>query len=415
MRLLFLHQNFPGQYRHLAPAMAARRGVEVVALGENPAAALPGVRHLRYPAPRGAGEQTHPYLRRFEAYIRRGQEVARAALALKAKGFVPDVIAAHPGWGEALFIRDVFPDAKLLLQCEFFYRADGADIGFDPLNGEVGVDKRASTRIMNGPQLVQLEAADAGVAPTRWQWSRYPDWARARIAVVHEGIDTRIARPDGPAEFALPDGRVLRRGDPVVTYAARQLEPYRGFHSFLRALPALQRLRPGAQVVVVGGEGVSYGSPPPGGGSWKAALLAELGDSLDLSRVHFLPPQPYAQLLALFRVSAAHVYLTYPFVLSWSLLDAMACGAAVLASDTAPVTEVVAEGVNGRLVDFFDSAAIAERLAAMLAAPEALVPLRDSARRTVVERYDLAGVCLPQQVALLERVARGELTPPGSG
>lgn len=411
MRLLFVHQNFPGQYRHLAPAMAARPGVEVLALGENPAEALPGVRHLRYPAPRGAGEGTHPYLRRLEAYVRRGQEVARAALALKARGFVPDVICAHPGWGEALFLRDVWPAARLILHCEFYYRAEGADIGFDPMNGPVDVDKRAATRLMNAPQLLQLEAAERGVAPTRWQWSRYPDWARARIAVIHEGIDTRVARPDGPAEIALPDGRVLRRGDPVVTFAVRQLEPYRGFHVFMRALPLLQRLRPEAQVVVVGGEGVSYGSPPPGGGSWKAALLAELGERLDRARVHFLGRLPYARLLALFRASAAHVYLTYPFVLSWSLLDAMACGAAVLASDTAPVREVIEDGENGRLVGFFDAEAIAARLAEMLADPATLAPLRAAARRTVVERFDLAGRCLPAQMALIEEVAA---TPAGS-
>jgi glycosyltransferase involved in cell wall biosynthesis len=407
VRALFVHQNFPGQYRHLAPALAARPGARVVALGENPGDALPGVTHLRYPAPRGAGEQTHPYLRRLEAFTRRGQEVARAALALKQKGFTPDVIAAHPGWGEALFLRDVFPDARLLLHCEFFYRADGADIGFDPLNGEVSLDKRASTRMMNAPQLLQLEAADRGLAPTRWQWSRYPDWVRARTAVIHEGVDTRVATPEGPADFALPDGRVLRRGDPVVTYVARQLEPYRGFHSFLRALPEFQRLRPEAEVVVVGGDGVSYGSPPPGGGSWKEALLKELDGRLDLARVHFVGRLPYAQLLTLFRVSAAHVYLTYPFVLSWSLLDAMACGAAVLASDTEPVREVVEDGVNGRLVDFFDSGAIALGLAGMLADPAALRPLRAAARRTVLERYDLAGVCLPAQLALLDEMLRG--------
>lgn len=404
MRVLFVHQNFPGQYRHLAPALAAR-GVQVLALGENAGDALPGVGHHRYPAPRGAGEGTHPYLRRLEAYTRRGQEVARAAVALRARGFVPDVIAAHPGWGEALFLRDVFPDARLLLHCEFHFHADGADIGFDPLNGEVTLDKRASTRFLNATQLLSLDSADRGLAPTRWQWSRYPEWVRAKTAVIHEGVDTRLASPDGVAVFALPDGRMLRRGDPVVTYVARQLEPYRGFHSFMRALPALQRRRPDAEIVVVGGEDVSYGSPPPGGGSWKSALLAELGPALDLSRVHFIGRIPYARLLDLFRVSAAHLYLTYPFVLSWSLLDAMACGAAVLASDTAPVREVVEEGVNGRLVDFFDGAMIAARLAEMLDAPGALEPLRAAARRTVLERYDLARICLPAQIALIEELA----------
>jgi glycosyltransferase involved in cell wall biosynthesis len=409
MRVLFVHQNFPGQYRHIAPAMAARKGVRVVSLGENHYGELPGVTQVRYPAPRGASEQIHRYLRRTEAYLRRGQEVARAAMALRARGFVPDVISAHPGWGEALFLRDVFPEAPILLQCEFYYRAEGGDIGFDTaLTGEVTLDMRANTRIINTPQILQLEAAAGGVAPTRWQWSRYPDWARARMAVVHEGIDTRHARPAPKASFPLPSGRVIRRGDPVITYAARQLEPYRGFHSFMRALPLFQRLRPEAEVVVVGGDSISYGDPPQDAGSWREAMLKEVGAQLDLSRVHFLPRQPYPKLLDLFRVSAGHVYLTYPFVLSWSLLDAMSCGAAILASDTAPVREVIEHGVNGRLVDFFNAEAIAHGLAAMVADPASQEPLRAAARRTVVERYDLATFCLPRQIALLEQVARGE-------
>ncbi|MDW8313627.1 MAG: glycosyltransferase family 4 protein [Rhodovarius sp.] len=406
MNVLFVHQNFPGQYRHLAPALAARRGYRVVALGENPAEPLPRVEHLRYRKPAGPGERTHPYLKRTEAYLRRGQEVARACLALRERGFRPDLIAAHPGWGEALFLRDVFPQARLLLYCEYYYRAEGGDVGFDPINGPVDIDKAARTRVQNAVHLLQLEAADWGVAPTQWQWSRFPDWARARISVLHEGVDTRFASPEGPAEFALPDGRRLRRGDPVVTYVARQLEPYRGFHVFMRALPALQRRAPEAQVVIVGGDGVSYGGPPPGGGTWKEALLRELAGQIDLSRVHFVGRIPYGQLLALFRVSAAHLYLTYPFVLSWSVLEAMACGAAVLASATAPVEEVLREGENGLLVDFFDSEGIAERLAAMLADQEGLRPLREAARRSVVERYDLTAVCLPRQIALIEDVAR---------
>ncbi len=413
MNILFVHQNFPGQYRHLAPAMAARRGTRVVALGENAAEPLRGVEHLRYPKPQGAGEATHPYLSRSEGYVRRGQEVARAALALQERGFVPEVIAAHLGWGEALFLRDVFPAARILLYCEYFYRSLGGDVGFDPINGPLTIDRMARTRVQNTTQLLQLEAADWGVAPTQWQWSRYPDWARSRISVVHEGVDTRFASPDGPAEFATADGRIFRRGDPVVTYVARHLEPYRGFHSFMRALPELQRLRADAHVVVVGGEGVSYGAPPPGGGSWKEVLLKELEGQLDLSRIHFTGRVPYGQLLALFRVSAAHLYLTYPFVLSWSLLEAMACGAAVLGSATQPLEEVISEGQNGLLVDFFDSAAIAAKLAAMLADPAALEPLRAAARRTVVERYDLAGVCLPRQMALLEDVARSGRSLPG--
>jgi len=405
MDILFVHQNFPGQYRHLAPAMAARRGNRVVALGENPGEPLKGVEHLRYKAPKGPGETIHPYLFRTEGYVRRAQDVARACLAIRDKGFTPDVIAAHLGWGEGMFLRDVFPRARILLYCEYYYRSTGGDVGFDPINGEVGIDKMARTRVQNTSQLIQLDAADWGVAPTQWQWSRYPDWARARMSVVHEGIDTRFASPEGIAEFTLPNGRVVKRGDPVVTYIARHMEPYRGFHSFMRALPEFQRLRPEAQVAIVGGEGVSYGSPPPGGGSWKDVMLKELDGQLDLSRIHFCGRVPYGQLLALFRVSAAHVYLTYPFVLSWSMLDSMACGVALLASSTQPVEEVVQDGVNGLLVDFFDSGAIARKMAEMLANPAALEPLRAAARRTIVERYDLHSHCLPRQVALLEDVA----------
>ena len=418
VQCLFVHQNFPGQYRHLAPALAARPGVKVVGLGENPGAALPGVDHLRYPRPEGAGEATHRYLRRTEAYIRRGQVVARAAQTLHRQGLRPHVICVHPGWGEGLFLRDVFPDAKMLFYWEYFYGTPGGDTGFDPANAANGLDEAASVRVQNSAQLLQLQTADWGVSPTRFQWSRYPDWARARISVVHEGIDTAIATPHGPAAFTLPDGRVLRSGNEVVSYVARNLEPYRGFPSFMRALPLLQRLRPGAQVVVVGSDSVSYSRPPPEGGTWKDVLLKELEGQIDLSRVHFIGRVPYPTLLALFRVTAAHLYLTYPFVLSWSMLDAMACGVPLLASATAPVLEVVEDGVNGRLVEFFDPEAIARGLAAMLADPAALRPMREAARRTVVERYDLRRVCLPQQLALVDAVARmgargeGILVPP---
>lgn len=406
MNILFVHQNFPGQFRRIAPILAAQ-GHKVIGLGENPAPPIPGVQHIRYNAPREGNDTTHPYLRRIEGQVRRAQEVARAASALKRAGFVPDIIEAHLGWGEAGYLRDVFPTSRILLYCEFFYRAHGTDVGFDPMNGTIDLEREAFTRSRNFMQLLQLEAADWGVAPTRFQHATYPAWAQARMSVVHEGIDTRIATSDGPAEFALPDGRVFRAGDPLVTYAARQMDPYRGFHTFLRALPDFQRRRPEAQVVIVAaGEGVSYGPKPPGGGSWKDFLLQELDGQLDLSRVHFLGHLPYRELLTLFRVSAAHMYLTYPFVLSWSMLDAMACGAAILASSTAPVVEVMQDGVSGILVDFFDSGAIAERLDWMLTHQDELHPLRQAARRTVVESYDLATICMPRQLRLLEEVAR---------
>jgi glycosyltransferase involved in cell wall biosynthesis len=306
----------------------------------------------------------------------------------------------------SMFLRDIVPQARIVLHCEYFFRAEGGDVGFDPIYGEMTVDTMARTRMLNTGQLVQLEAADWGMAPTIWQRSRYPDWVQAKMSVIHEGVDTIAINPDGPASFTLPDGRSFRRGDPLVTYTARHLEAYRGFHHFMEALVTLQKLRPDAHAVVVGGSKGAYGGPPPGGGTWREWALKQVDGRLDLTRVHFFDWLRHDQLHTLFRVSAAHVYLTFPFVLSWSVLEAMACGAAVLGSATAPVQEVIADGVNGRLVDFFDSDAIAHGLADMLANPAALVPLRAAARASVVEHYDLQSRCLPQWVTLLEGVAR---------
>ncbi len=411
MQLLFFHQNFPGQYRHLATAMAKRKGTKVIALGQTDTPGLPGITQLRYRSPEPGKTMPHPYLVRTEGHIRHGQAAARAAIELRAKGFRPDLICAHPGWGEALFLKDVFPDAKLLLYWEYFFRSSGGDIGFDPPGIAISLDEAARTRVQNTIQLIQLDAADWGVSPTRWQWSRYPEWARSRISVIHEGIDTTIASPRGRATITLPDGRILTPEDEVASFVARNLEPYRGFPQFMRALPAFQRMRPKAHMVIVGGDGISYGRAPAEGSSWREVMLRELDGRLDLSRIHFIGRVTYPDLLSLFRVTRAHLYLTYPFVLSWSMLDAMACGAAILGSATAPVQEVIEDGVNGRLVDFFNHDAIAEALAAMLADPAAQAPLKAAARRHAETHYDLHSHCLPRQITLLDAIANGQPAP----
>ncbi len=408
MRVLFVHQNFPGQYRHVAPALAARPGYEVIGLGENPGDALPRVQHLRYKPPQGAGKETHRYIRRFEAAVRRGQQTANAALALQKRGFVPDLICCHPGWGEGLYLRDVFPNARTLYYFEFYYQSQGADVGFDP-PGPVSIDDACRVRTLNVNHLLALQVADWGQTPTRWQRSRFPDWAQQRLSVIHEGVDTQLIRHDPEASFTLPGGRVLRLGDEVITFVARGLEPYRGIHTFMRSLPEILRHRPKAQVVLVGGDEPHYGAKPAKGGTWKELLLAELGDRLDLSRVHFPGKIPHPQLLALFSLSSAHVYLTYPFVLSWSMLEAMACRCLVIGSATAPVQEVIRDGENGLLVDFFSPPQLAETVVKALEQPARYAPLREAARRTVVEQYDLKSVCLPRHLALIDTVAAGQV------
>jgi glycosyltransferase involved in cell wall biosynthesis len=408
MNILFVHQNFPGQYRHVAPALAARPGYQVIGLGENPGEPLPGVQHIRYKAPDPAGEHTHRYIKRFEAAVRRGQTVARAALALQERGFVPDMICCHPGWGEGLYLRDVWPKARTLYYFEFFYHSSGADVGFEPPGQPVSIDEACRVRTLNATHLLSLQVADWGQTPTEWQRSRFPEWARPRITAIHEGVDTRLIRPNPEARFTLADGRVLTREDEVVTFIGRGLEPYRGFHVFMRALPAVMRARPKAQFVVVGGDDPHYGTKPAEAPSWRVKMLQMLEGQLDLSRLHFTGKVPHAQLQALYGVSAAHVYLTYPFVLSWSMLEAMASECLIIGSATAPVQEVIRPGENGVLVDFFSPEQLADAITDALARPEAYREMRREARRTVQQRYDLRDVCLPRHLGLIEEVAAGQ-------
>ncbi len=407
MRALFLHQNFPGQFRHLAPALALRPGNVVIGVGD--AANLKrqvqpaGVQLVGYEAP-PAGSGAHHYLRKTEAAVRRGQAMARVLLALKQKGFVPDIVCAHPGWGEALYVKDVFPDSTLLAYCEFYYRSEGANFNFDP-EFPGSFDARLRVRTEAASYLLTLEEMDHGVTPTQWQHSVHPDGFRERISVIHDGIDTNIVKPDPAVVFEhAASGLRLTRQDEVLTYVSRNLEPARGFHVFMRALPEILRARPKARVVIVGGDEVSYSGKPKDFSGYREMMLAELGDRLDLSRVHFTGKLPYASYLKLLQVSSCHVYLTTPFVLSWSLMEAMAAGCLIVASDTAPVHEVIEDGKNGLLVDFFDVKALADKVASALADPKPHADRRRDARKLVVERYDLAKCCLPRMLELVSEL-----------
>lgn len=382
--------------------MAARPGWRVGFLGREGSAAPSGPGGMgwwRYPAPEAPSG--HPYLARSDQAVRHGQAVARACTRLIADGFRPDVVVAHPGWGEALFIPDILPAARLLSYCEYFYDGASADLGYIPETA-VGLDARLRMRVWNGHLLLALDAMHRGFSPTAWQRDLHPAPYRDRIAVAHEGVDTDQVAPRRDAAFRLPDGRMLTEDDEVITYVARNLEPYRGFPNLVRALPELLALRPLAQVVICGGDGVSYGSLPPSGGSWRQAMQSET--ALDVGRVHFTGRLAWADYLTLLRVSRLHLYPSVPFVLSWSCIEAMSAGCVVLASDTAPVREVIVDGVNGFLVDSRDPAAIACRAAALLGRPHLLAPVRLAARRTVLERFHLAD-CLARQTALITQLS----------
>ena len=406
MKLLFVHQNFPGQFLHLAPEMQ-RRGHDVRAITDAANKASSDVPLLRYThtAPEVDAKATR-LGRNFTLMSDRGVSVARFAQKLRAEGYVPDVIYGHSGWGETLFLKEVWPEAKLLLFCEFYYRGHGADTGFDPEFQVAGFDQVMIAQSRAAYMAQALVHADKGVCPTEWQASTHPPLLRQQIEVIFDGVDCDRLTPNPDATFPLPDGRILQRGDEVLTFVNRNLEPYRGYHIFMRALPDVLVARPKAQVVIVGGDEVSYGAKPRDGTSWKEVILAEVKDRLDLSRVHFVGKLPYARLVDLIHVSRVHAYLTYPFVLSWSMVETLAAGTLVVGSNTAPVAEVIQDGVNGRLVDFFDVKGWSAALTDALARPEAHDAMRDTARHMVRDRYDLRSVCLPRQVDLLTRLAR---------
>lgn len=408
MNILFVHQNFPAQYVHLAPALA-RRGHRVRALAISPQQRpLPGVEVLRYAVQRGNTPGVHPWVLDVETKVLRGEACVRTAQALVRTGYAPDLICVHPGWGEALFLREVWPQARQLHFVEYFYGADGQDVGFDPEFPPADLDLRCRLIMKNNALLQSLVTMDAGVCPTQWQADTVPALFHPKLTVVHDGIDTGRAQPQAGARFRATTqaGISLDLGteDEVLSFVNRNLEPSRGYHRFMRALPDLLRRHPQTQVVIVGGDQVSYGAQPPAG-SYQQIYLDEVRAALGpeaLSRVHFVGRIPHAALMALFQVTRAHVYLSYPFVLSWSMLEAMACGALVIGSSTAPVQEVIEHGRNGLLVDFFDQAELIDTISATLARPRGSAPMSQLARQTILDRYDLQSRCLPQQIALVE-------------
>jgi glycosyltransferase involved in cell wall biosynthesis len=326
-------------------------------------------------------------------------------MELRDSGFVPDVILGHNGWGEIWYLRDVFPRTALIGYFEFFYRLQGADVGFDPTD-PVTPDTAPRLRTKNLGNLLALNAVSLGQCPTQWQKSGYPRRYHPMLHVIHDGIDTRIAVPDPGATLSLPAmAEPLRAGDEVVTYVARNLEPYRGFPVFMRSLPAILARRPAAHIVIVGGDEVSYGASLPQGTCYREECLRELGDSLDRSRIHFLGKIPYPTFIKVLQISRAHVYLTYPFVLSWSMLEAMSAGCLIIGSRTPPVEEVVQHGGNGILVDFFSPAQVAERVIEALEDRHAHDSIRENARQTISDRYDSRTICLPAQLNLVRTLA----------
>jgi len=407
MKILFVHQNFPGQFKFLAPALAAEPGNTVVAMTMQKAAVQEwqGVRLVSYAVTRGSTPQVHPWVSDLETKVIRGEAALKAARQMRSEGFEPDLILAHPGWGESLFLKDVWPKAHLSIYCEFYYQPEGSDINFDPEFLNPNDEAASRLRLKNAFYTLQFPQVDSAISPTRWQASTFPGFFRDRITVIHDGIDTDAITPNPAIQMRLKDRSgtevTLDKNSEVITFVSRNLEPYRGYHVFMRALPQILKDRPNARVVLVGGNDVSYGARHSSGKSWRDVMIDEVQTKIsaeDWRRVHFIGKVPYPQFIGLLQLSTVHVYLTYPFVLSWSLLESMSAGCAIIASDTAPVKEVITDGKTGVLVDFFDAPGLAQSIHALLEDPKKRLALGKAARHYAQKNVDLKSVCLPKQI-----------------
>ena len=406
MRVLFLHNNFPAQFGSVA-RLLADRGHDVT-FGTRWEGTPPAwLRMVRFEPHRPVHKEAHLYLAFVEQAVLNGQALARTAWEAKDRGYTPDLIVAHSGWGPGLYVRDVWPEAKYVGYFEWYYRASGSDVGF---LHEPSRDDLHRVRTRNAAILLDWAACDWGIVPTAYQASQFPPALRGKLSVQHDGIDTEYFAPRPAQRLKLPD-LDLSHADELVTYVARGMEPYRGFPQAMEAFAEVQKRRPQAHVVIVGQDRVAYGRRLPDGDSFKQKMLREL--DFDPRRLHFTGLLPRDQYRAVLLASAVHVYLTVPFVLSWSLIEALSAGCLVVASDTAPVREVLRDRDNGMLVDFFDTTRLAERICDALerraVGDDTAAGLCARARQTAVEGY-AAATLLPKRAQLLEAVAAGLLS-----
>ncbi len=390
MKFLFVHQNYPGQFLHIVRHLVATGQHDIVFVTEPNANEIPGVRKVPYVRPPLDTPATHVAARELDNGARRAEAVFKVASGLRHLGYQPDIIIGHHGWGEMLNLRDLWPDTPMLGYFEFYYQHDQADVGFDPEFPASLLDY-PRIRAKNAINHLALNLGGAGQSPTKWQLSTYPEWARSQIDLIWEGVDLTNCSPDPQANRkTIKIGNMtVRPFDKLVTFVSRDLEPYRGFHVMMRALPNLLRGRRDVKVAMIGGDGISYGAAPRQGGTWRDVLMAEVGGQLDQDRVVFPGRVSYPTYLAALRRSDAHVYLTYPFVASWSMREALAIGCPVVGSDTTPVREFITHGDNGLLTPFLQPAALAHGVLRLLEDKPLTRKLRMNARAYAKQRLGM--------------------------
>ena len=399
MKFLFVHQNMPGQYRELVQWLADKNEHEIVFLTQRKRPpAFDGVTTVIYKTHRVAQEKAYGLSRTWENAAGSGFGCAQAAKKLRDKGFTPDIIIGHVGWGELTFIKEIYPDVPVIGLFEYFYSTKGGPVGFDP-ESPASAHAPYLMAAHNAVPLANIEVVDLGHCPTYWQRDRFPKSFHDRVYVCHDGIRTEKMLPNPSVELSLRRlKKPVTREDEIVTYMARNLETTRGFHQFMRAIPKIQAARPNARFLIIGGNDTSYGGKSKHPGGLRGQMELELADSVNWEKVHFLGQVPFANYQKIIQVSRCHIYLTMPFVLSWSFLESMSMQSTIVASDVAPVREAITHGETGLLVDFFDPAALAAQVTDLLANPAAYSHIGANARKHVVATYDFLSVCLPEHL-----------------
>lgn len=385
MNILFLHRDFPGQFKHIAAELAKNPANKVSFITDDSGIQLPGIRKHVYKPVQKISENAHPYLKNYIEAVAHGQSAASMALTLKTQGYKPDIIYGFSGWGSAMFMKDIFPDVPFLSYYEWFYSADGPEVKYSGI--EFNDDDKARIRCKNSKFLIDLYSSDAGISPTEWQKSQFPKEFHDKIKVIHDGIDTEICKPNSEARFLIKDKNLeLTVQDEVITYATRGLDTYRGFPQFMEMAEKLLKKRPNAHIVIAGANVSGYGQKYENITPKDYAIKKH---KLDMNRVHFVDVLDYDEYLKLLQISTVHVYLTVPFVLSWSFLEAMSVGCCIVASNTQPVLEVMKNNYNGLLADFFSVEHIFKRVIYALENKKEMEKIRKNARQTIIDNYEL--------------------------
>lgn len=400
MRILFVHSNFPAQFVHLISYLRQDPKHQLAFLTTREDWELPGVYKAVYKATREKSPQTHPFLQGFETAVLNGQAAFRAAAQLKAQGFVPDLIYGASGWGATMYLKDLFPNTPMACYFEWFYRPHGSDAEFGPWE-RITPAGECRVKMQNSSIAIDLYSCDGGISPTYWQHSQFPQEYLSKIRVIHDGINTQTCAPRQTGKGLVLPNLDLSEAEEIITYVGRGMEPYRGFPQFMEAAALLLKRRPNCHVVIVGSDRVVYGAPASDGKSYKEKMVESL--DMDLSRVHFTGHLHKSEYIKVLQASSVHIYLTRPFVLSWSMLEAMSCGCAVVGSDTAPVREVINHGVNGLLADFFSPQDIAEKVEAVLVDSRLRRGISYRARETILDRYEINKM-LPRHLQRLQEI-----------